>query len=193
MNTKTNFLIPRIIMIKEPGKNFDLKVERISDEQYNLTCRADELFPKPTIGLFRYRAGPLMESASSASARLQSNNKQRARFAATLRQEPISGAKSEILIRKRKKEKKDNKQLIVSSLNGSNESSSLSSLNDHDLAKSEFDSENINESELYEASSWALVDESSLSSSVVTQFECLLSIEGTNYQVRQSLALQRGK
>lgn len=46
---------------------------------------------------------------------------------------------------------------------------------------------------VYEASTWSIVEESSLSSNVVTQFECLLTIEGTNYEIRQSLALQRGK
>lgn len=45
----------------------------------------------------------------------------------------------------------------------------------------------------YEITAWVLVDEASLSSNLVTQFECHLSIEGTNYEQRQSLALQRGK
>lgn len=46
---------------------------------------------------------------------------------------------------------------------------------------------------VYEISTWALVDEATLSSKVVSQFECLLSIDGTGYEQRQSLALQRGK
>lgn len=47
---------------------------------------------------------------------------------------------------------------------------------------------------VYGISSWALVDELSLSSNVITQFECLLVIDGVvGYEQRQSLALQRGK
>lgn len=46
---------------------------------------------------------------------------------------------------------------------------------------------------VFEISSWALVDESTLSVNVVSQFECLLTIEGTTYEQRQSLSLQRGK
>lgn len=45
----------------------------------------------------------------------------------------------------------------------------------------------------FEISAWALVEESSLSSSAVTQFECVLTLEGTNYEQRQSLALQKGE
>ena len=46
---------------------------------------------------------------------------------------------------------------------------------------------------IYSISTWALIDEATLSSNVVSQFECVLLIEGTNYEQRQSLALQRGK
>lgn len=45
----------------------------------------------------------------------------------------------------------------------------------------------------YDISAWALIDENSLSGNLVTQFECVLTIEGANYEQRQSLALQKGK
>lgn len=45
----------------------------------------------------------------------------------------------------------------------------------------------------YEIGAWALVEESSLSANLVTQFECVLSLEGANYEQRQSLALQKGE
>lgn len=45
----------------------------------------------------------------------------------------------------------------------------------------------------YQVTSWALVDEASLSSKLASQFECQLAIPGTGYERRQSLTLRRGK
>lgn len=126
---------------------------------YNLSCAARRMFPRPTLSLLRYRAGPLgaeqRQVAGSAIGRL------RPRLAATLlRAEPLEGAHTQ------------------TSLVGPDGADSNSILD---------------ERATFDATSWALVDEASLSSKLASQFECQLSIEGTGYERRQALTLRRGK
>lgn len=46
---------------------------------------------------------------------------------------------------------------------------------------------------VYDASAWALVDDATLQANSGTQFECVVAIEGTGYEQRQSVTLRKGK
>jgi len=178
----------------EPAKSLTFTVARTQGQQYNLTCQAGQTFPRPSLALFRYRAGPLDAPTSSQQPLRQNAN--RPKLAATLlRQEPIPGTQTQLLVNARRGPKQpDSSQELKPDL------TPVDSVQPLDLpASPERTTTNRQQSELgqqpsvYEISAWALVDELSLSSNVVTQFECLLTIEGTSYEQRQSLALQRGK
>lgn len=91
---------------------------------------------------------------------------------------------------------------LASSRGKSSAGESFLDVNSNDISRAaaeeeEDDQEAINalasNNIIYSISTWALIDEATLSSNVVSQFECLLLIDGTNYEQRQSLALQRGK
>lgn len=157
--------------------------------QYNLTCRAEQVFPQPTLALFRYRAGPL-EPQQQHFERQQQPVAHRPKLAATLlRQEPIAGTQTQLLVRPVARQHAAKPE--------TDSDLAMAEPNDITMRQHKPSGESggaINQQALvYEISTWALVDEASLSSNVVSQFECLLSIEGTGYEQRHSLALQRGK
>lgn len=163
--------------------------------------------------LYRYRAGPLEPHAQP----LRSPYNQRPRLAATLlRQEPIPGTQTQITVGLVRQQQQQPQQVGDFNLPPPNLSTHPGELTDlpNDITPidaTSFTNSNNNwptqqppsgDSNLftqnyqpivYEISSWALIDEASLSSKVVSQFECLLAIEGTGYEQRQTLALQRGK
>lgn len=156
-------LFPKLTS-KEPAKEFAFSATRLESANapsslYNLTCSAGRLFPRPSLSLLRYRAGPLgLEQRNPALTRL------RPRLAATLlRPEPLEGAHTQL-------------SLVVPVRTADNE---LQEPHQTTLG--------------YDILVWALVDEASLSSNLASQFECQLAIEGTGYERRQSLTLQRGK
>lgn len=127
------------------------------------------MFPRPSLALYRFRAGPLASSDQQQHAARATRLSSLA--AASLRQEPLQNAQSRLFLQSPVAETDPfltQDQPLVGYEPGSNE-----------LA--------------YGIATHALLDESSLSSNVVSQFECVLTLEGTNYELRQSLALQRGK
>lgn len=178
----------------------------VGQAQYNLTCRADQVFPRPALALFRYRAGPLEQQQQQQLATTAANQQigrqqhqtvaQRPRLAATLlRQEPIAGVQTQLLVGPIARQ-----QPLINARPETDSDLSLAEPNEimrqpaSETAESQILAYNpTNQPVAYEISAWALVDEATLSSNVVTQFECLLSIEGTGYEQRHSLALQRGK
>lgn len=200
--------------LEEPARSFTFNVTRAPNNQYNLTCRAGPTFPRPTLSLFRYRAGPIETAgthssndfalpASGGHAHSEVTQARPRGLASTqLRQEPLVGLQTQITV--------SAKQLPppTNLLEPSNEiapdpSTYLS--NEHQQPGA--DAQQVNarngysnpiagssSSSAFDIVAWALVDESSLSFNLATQFECVLNIEGaTNYERRQSLALQRGK
>lgn len=198
----------------EPAKSFTFTVSRVpnSPGQFNLTCQASQVFPRPSLTLFRYRAGPpgelqqqqrqqqLGRQHQAAGSQVQSGRRQqqtgRPRLAAaSLRQEPIADTKTHLTLSYGRAgslsaatSQAASKFELENDANEINHFSSMQDLGSTELRPSS-----------YEISSWALVDEASLSSYVVTQFECLLSIDGLDQlrephlQPRLSLALQKGK
>lgn len=154
---------------------------RTSERQFNLTCHAEGVWPRPRLALYRFRAAKLeqqqhqsINDQPTASGRLSQLAQQaaasRPRLAATLlRQEPILEAQVEV---------------------------GLASDHHHHQSAADDDDEppELAADLGYRATTWTTIDESSLSSNAVTQFECLLQLEGiANFERRQALALQRGE
>lgn len=165
---------------------------------FNLTCQADQLFPRPALALFRYRAGPLEPHLGQLQHQPQNQQQpvaRRPRLAATsLRQEPIAGSQTQLLVKPVARSQHSAKPETDSDLSLAEPNEITKYLGEsQQSASGTATGANQQPTVVYEISSWALIDEASLSSNVVTQFECLLSIEGTGYEQRHSLALQRGK
>lgn len=122
------------------------------------------------MSLVRYRAGPPTGELRHLVAQQHQQAQQtrpKLQAATMLRQELIAGSQSQVTLRQRA----NTKQAGDSPASGPD--------NEHQMS--------------YDISAWALIDEQSLSSNLVSQFECQLAIEGTNYEQRQSIGLQRGK
>lgn len=169
------------------------------------------MFPQPTLTLLRYRAGPLESSAAPVASvapqqqqmqpqqQQQQQHAHRPRLAATLlRQELIAGAQTRLSVAPAGQQADLQDRLLGEPTLMSATGRALAPT----AARHSIEFQPQQQQELqqqqpqhaaFEISSWALVDEASLSSNVVTQFECVLAIEGANYEQRQSLALQRGK
>lgn len=204
----------------EPAKSFTFTVNRVphSPNQFNLTCQANQVFPRPSLALIRYRAGPPSAKAAALTAagehqlgrhkgRPQQSARQqqqqplggRPKLAATsLRQEPIADTKTHLTL----SYARAGLGLLPSSKVELD--SDTNDINHFALPPSSSEEESTElRPSFYDISSWALIDEASLSSYVVTQFECLLSIDGLDQirdqqqqqqqQQRLSLALQKGK
>lgn len=168
----------------EPAEHFSFTVTRASSHLFNLSCRAGPTFPRPSLALFRYRAGPL-EPAEEAQ-----RHSQRPRLAATvLRQEPLVGTQTQLTVSARRGQAEPSRQV-----GDSNEiSTSEPAVVELEPAERKADEPVALSSPAYQIAAWALVEESSLNGNVATQFECLLSLEGAHYEQRQSLALQKGE
>lgn len=182
----------------------------LNHQLYNLSCQADQVFPRPTLTLYRYKAGPLEDNnqygAYNSHQPILAGGRQfahRSKLAATLlRQEPLPGTQTQLTLNlihqpaTKQPLHLINNGVVEDNLQGSTATSLEVGSNDIFLNNNNNDNnQQANDLSLvYGISSWALVDESSLSSNVITQFECLLVVDGaTGYEQRQSLALQRGK
>jgi hypothetical protein len=204
-------------------------VSKSAGQTYNLTCQAGPTYPRPSLALYRYRAGQLEAGGRQQQQQLRTpvqdlqsgrRNVQRPRLAATaLKQEPIAGTQVQLKINARRQQTGTGSagggggQLAGPDSNGPDEMITMAnSLPDDRLTRIQLDLEEdsarrgatadgqagdeqqkTSPASPYEISAWALIDEASLSSNLVTQFECVLTFEGVNYEQRQSLALQKGK
>lgn len=203
----------RNLVRAEPPKEFGFTVSRTPSNQYNLTCHAGPTFPRPTLALYRYRAGQLEAQSAGGEQQqqpplLSAGRAHRPRLAATrLRQEPLAGTQTQLTISAASQQaaaRLPPAPLARISLATDSADVDLTPSAELPLAPDEMVAATSTSGHdtrplappvagAYEISAWALVDEASLSANLVSQFECVLSIEGTQHEQRQSLALQKGE
>lgn len=163
--------------------------------QFNISCQAGPTYPRPALALYRYRAGQLEAAGREQPA---AGHAQRPRLAATsLRQEPLAGAQTQLTIGASRWPRGQPEQEAQRAPLSPPDSAGPEALAELAAAGDQRHERPANSagprSGLYEIVAWALVDESTLSANLVTQFECVLAIEGTRFEQRQSLALQKGE